>query len=71
MSEGTLYVRDSRTSREYQIPIRHNIIAAADIGKIRGDAHGTDPTARVASGLRIYDPALLYTGVNYQDMTWM
>lgn len=71
MSEGTLYVTDSRTLREYRIPIHHNNIAAPDIGKIKGNPYGTDPAAKVASGLRIYDPTLLYTGVSKQDMTWM
>jgi citrate synthase len=71
MSEGTLHVRDSRTSREYAIPIRHNSIAAGDIKKIKGNVQGSNPADKVANGLRVYDPALSNTAIIESNMTWM
>lgn len=71
MSEGTLHVTDSRTSKEYTIPIRHNSIAAADIKKIKGDVTKSNPADKIANGLRVYDPSLGNTAIDHGKMTWM
>jgi hypothetical protein len=71
MSEGTLHVTDSRTSKEYTIPIRRNSIAAADLKKIKGDATESNPADKVENGLRVYDPSLGNTAIDHGRMTWM
>jgi citrate synthase len=61
MSDGFLLVRDSRTARDYELPIRRNTILATDLKKIK--AMGGDPADKAAAGLRVYDPGLQNTTV--------
>lgn len=63
MSSGTLLVKDSRTNRQYEIPIHRNAVLATDFKKIKAPAAGTDRTDHVAGGLRVHDPGLLNTTV--------
>src|SRR4030088_608907 len=53
MAEETLTITDNRTGRRYEVPIRGDAIAAADLLKITSDGSG--------SGLLSYDPAFLNT----------
>ena len=71
MSTGTLFVKDSRTHSEYEIPIRHNTIDALALKKIKAPSAGTNPADKVANGLRIYDPGLQNTAVAESKLTWM
>ncbi|OJJ46042.1 hypothetical protein ASPZODRAFT_16637 [Penicilliopsis zonata CBS 506.65] len=63
MSSGTLFVKDSRTLLQYEIPIRKNAILATDFKVIKAPSAGTDRADSVAGGLRIHDPGLQNTTV--------
>ncbi|OKL55969.1 hypothetical protein UA08_08749 [Talaromyces atroroseus] len=71
MSEGTLFVKDSRTSKEYEIPITRNSVKAADFKKIVGPAEGTNPADHVAKGLRLFDPGVQHTATHESKITWV
>ena len=71
MSTGTLSVKDSRTTLEYEIPIRHNSIDALALKNIKAPPAGTNPADKVANGLRILDPGLQNTAITTSNMTWM
>ena len=70
MSNGSLYIRDSRTSREYEIPIRRNTILATDLKNIKASAHGANRADKVADGLRVHDPGRQNTTVVETSMTY-
>ena len=63
MSEGNLFVKDSRTSLEYEIPIHRNSIHATAFKNIRAPAIHSHSANKVADGLRVYDPGLQNTAV--------
>ena len=70
MSEGKLTVTDSRTSREYEIPIHRNVIDAAKFKAIRAPAEGTDLADQVKNGIRLYDPGLRNTATAESKLTF-
>ena len=70
MSEGTLFVRDSRTSQEYEIPIHRNAVRATAFKAIKAPGDGTNRADKVASGLRVFDPGLQNTTVIETAMTF-
>lgn len=61
MSEGKLFVKDSRTQREYEIPITRNTVPATAFKHIKGPATDTTRIDRGSSGLKVYDPGLANT----------
>jgi hypothetical protein len=63
MSSGTLYIRDSRTNAEYEIPIRRNAVSAVNFKRIKAPAAATDRADQVTGGLRVHDPGLQNTTV--------
>jgi citrate synthase len=63
MSSGTLFIRDSRTDANYEIPIYRNAIRASDLQRVQADPIGSDRADQVAHGLRVYDPGLQNTAV--------
>ncbi|OJJ69579.1 hypothetical protein ASPBRDRAFT_130876 [Aspergillus brasiliensis CBS 101740] len=63
MSSGILYVKDSRTDVQYEIPIRRNAVSAMDLKKIKAPRTGTDRADQVAGGLRVHDPGLRNTTI--------
>ena len=63
MSSGTLFVKDSRTNVQYEVPIKRNAILATDIKKIKGSPVNSDRADQVAGGLRVHDPGLQNTTV--------
>ena len=71
MSEGKLFIKDSRTSREYEIPITHDAVPASAFGKIKGPV--TDPTRidKGSRGLKIYDPGLANTATIESSLLYM
>lgn len=71
MSEDKLFVKDSRTSREYEIPITRNAVPAGAFGQIKGPV--TDPTRidKGSRGLRIYDPGLANTATIESSLLYM
>lgn len=71
MSNGKLYVKDSRTWKDYEIPITRNTINAADIQKIVGSADGQDAADRVHKGLRMFDPGFHHTISHESKITWV
>ncbi|SLM35682.1 citrate synthase [Lasallia pustulata] len=70
MSEGKLTIRDSRTSRDYEIPIHRNVIDAAKFKAIRAPAEGTDLADQVKDGIRLYDPGLRNTATVESKLTF-
>lgn len=71
MSDGTLFIKDSRTSKEYTVPIKRNSVNASDFQKIVGPDTDTDPADKVAKGLRLFDPGLHYTATHESKVTWV
>ena len=71
MSEGKLYVKDSRTSQEYEIPIKRNTVPAGAFKQIKGPV--TDSTRRDQgrSALKVYDPGLANTATIESDLLYM
>ncbi|GFG09619.1 citrate synthase [Aspergillus udagawae] len=72
MSSGTLYIRDSRTNAEYEIPIRRNAVSATDFKRIKAPSAGADRADQVRGGLRVHDPGLqnttvVETGISFSD----
>ena len=70
MSEGVLNITDSRTSREYEIPVRRNTILATDLKQIKGSNVGANQADKVGDGLRVFDPGLKNTSVVETDMSY-
>jgi citrate synthase len=68
MSSGTLYIRDSRTNAQYQIPVERNAVRATDLKRIKASSIATDPADQVANGLRVHDPGLQNTTVMENDI---
>ncbi|KAJ5511378.1 Citrate synthase-like core [Penicillium expansum] len=63
MSSGTLFIRDSRTNKNYEIPINRNAVRATDLQGIRAPSLNSNRADQVAHGLRVYDPGLQNTAV--------
>ncbi|KAJ5371608.1 hypothetical protein N7517_003614 [Penicillium concentricum] len=63
MSTGTLFIRDSRTNVDYEVPITRNAIRATDLQRIQAPSLNSDRADQVAHGLRVYDPGLQNTAV--------
>ncbi|CAI7636614.1 unnamed protein product [Penicillium glandicola] len=63
MSTGTLFIRDSRTNVNYEIPINQNAVRATDLQRIRAPSLNSNRADQVAHGLRVYDPGLQNTAV--------
>ena len=63
MSDGTLFIEDSRSGKKYEIPIRRNAVLATDLKKIKASSTGENRADRVTGGLRLYDPGLENTTV--------
>ncbi|KAJ5153627.1 Citrate synthase-like core [Penicillium coprophilum] len=63
MSTGTLFIRDSRTNVNYEIPITRNAVRATDLQRIQAPALNSNRADQVAHGLRVYDPGLQNTAV--------
>ena len=71
MSEGTLFVKDSRTSREYEIPISRNAVPAGAFKQIKGPVTDTTRIDRGSVGLKLYDPGLANTATIESRLTYM
>lgn len=71
MSEGVLYVTDSRTSLDYQIPIHRNSIKAVDFQAIKGQVAHSDLADQTGNGLRLFDPGFKNTAVSESKITFM
>ncbi|KAJ5193552.1 hypothetical protein N7449_009694 [Penicillium cf. viridicatum] len=63
MSTGTLFIRDSRTNANYEIPINRNAVRATDLKRIRAPWFNSNGADQVPYGLRVYDPGLQNTAV--------
>ena len=71
MSEGVLYITDSRTSQRYEIPIHRNTVQASSFQAIKAPSAGTNRADQVANGLRLYDPGLKNTAVSESKLTFL
>jgi citrate synthase len=65
-AQGKLFVRDSRTSRDYEILISNNTINASDFQKIQLSSNGRSMTK--ASGPLLYDPGMENTAVKKTEI---
>lgn len=64
MSDEKLFVKDSRTACEYEIPIHRNAISATEFKKIKGlKKTSLNHADNINGGLRIYDPGLQNTAI--------
>ena len=63
MSEGRLFVKDSRTGHNYEIPIHHNVVRATDFQRIKAPGTISEKADAVTKGLRVFDPGLQNTAV--------
>ena len=66
-----LYIKDSRTSLEYQIPIRRNAVNAADFQAIKGPVTKSPVADQVGNGVRLFDPGFKNTAVSESKITFM
>lgn len=71
MSDGTLHIKDSRTQREYEIPISRNSVPAVAFKQIKGPPIDTTRIDRGSVGLKIYDPGLANTATIESKLTFM
>ena len=71
MSEGHLYIKDSRTWKDYTIPISKNAILASDINKINASTGESDAADKVDKGLRVLDPGFNHTASHESKITWV
>ena len=69
MSAGRLFVKDSRTSYEYEIPIHRNGVRATDFKRIKAAGTNLNRADKVADGLRVFDPGLQNTAVVETSIT--
>ncbi|KAJ5190013.1 hypothetical protein N7491_007946 [Penicillium cf. griseofulvum] len=70
MSTGTLFIRDSRTNVNYEIPINQNSVRATDLQRIRAPSVNSNRADQVAHGLRVYDPGLQNTAVTQSAISF-
>jgi len=54
-----LTVTDSRTKRDYQIPIQNNVVKGQDLAKIQSENADT---------LRVFDPGFANTAIMYSTV---
>ena len=71
MSEGKLLVKDSRTSREYEIPIAHDAVPASAFRQIKGPVTHPTRSDKGSRGLIIYDPGLANTATTETSLLYM
>lgn len=67
---GELTVIDSRTDRQYHIPINNNAVQATDIGAIFVGGE-YDIAQRMSNGLKILDPGFSNTAVMKSRITFV
>ncbi|KAJ5125050.1 uncharacterized protein N7515_008875 [Penicillium bovifimosum] len=70
MSTGTLFIRDSRTNLNYEIPLYRNAVRATDLQRIRAPSLNSDRADQVAHGLRVHDPGLQNTAVTQSAISF-
>ena len=71
MSEGKLLVKDSRTQREYEIPIERNAVAAAAFKQIKSPEVDQTRQDKGSSGLKVYDQGLANIAAIESDLLFM
>ncbi|KAL3497178.1 citrate synthase-like protein [Aspergillus germanicus] len=58
-----MLVTDSRTNKQYEIPIKHNADLARDFKSIKAPGREANQADQMSGGLRLHDPGLLNTTV--------
>lgn len=71
MSEGKLFVKDSRTQREYEIPISKNAVSATAFKQIKSPEIDQTRQDKGSSSLKVYDPGLANTATLESDLLFM
>ncbi|KXG51976.1 Citrate synthase-like, core [Penicillium griseofulvum] len=67
---GTLFIHDSRTYVNYEIPINQNSVRAIDLQRIRAPSLNSNHADQLAHGLRVYDPGLQNTAVTQSAISF-
>ncbi|CAG7927768.1 unnamed protein product [Penicillium olsonii] len=67
---GTLFIRDSRTNLNYEIPIQQNSIRATDLQRIKPNPTECDRADQPHHGLRVHDPGLQNTAVTHSAISF-
>ncbi|KAL6715299.1 hypothetical protein ACLMJK_007564 [Lecanora helva] len=62
-NQGSLFIKDSRTSRKYEIPIHRNGVRATAFKRIKAPGTSQNTADKTADGLRVFDPGLQNTAV--------
>ncbi|KAI1828212.1 citrate synthase-like protein [Xylaria intraflava] len=70
-SSQSLTVRDNRTNKTYEIPIKNNSILASDFKKIKAAPGNDRQEDETEQGLRLYDPAYMNTAVVQSKITYI
>ena len=68
---GILHITDSRTKRQYEIPIHRNAVEAVRFKEIRAPKDYHHPADQVESGLRIFDQGFQNTAVMKSQITYV
>lgn len=71
MSEGKLLIKDSRTQREYEIPIGRNAVPATAFKEIRSPEVDQSRQDKGSVGLKVFDPGLANTATLESDLLFM
>ena len=71
MSEGKLLIKDTRTLKEYELPITHDTVPARAFSAIKGPDTDLTGSKKDGRGLRIYDPGLANTAVIESGLVYM
>lgn len=66
-----LKVYDSRTEKEYKIPIHNNSVKATDFNQVKLPTDGLDKRTQVKPGLRVFDRGFLNTACVESSITLM
>lgn len=68
---GILHITDSRTNRQYKIPIQRNAVEAVRFKEIRAPKDHHHPADQVEGGLRVFDQGFQNTAVMKSQITYV
>ena len=68
---GILHITDSRTNRQYEIPIHRNAVEAVRFKEIRAPKDYHHPADQVEGGLRVFDQGFQNTAVMKSQITYV
>ena len=68
---GVLHITDSRTNRQYEVPIQRNAVEAVRFKAIRAPKDYHHPADQVEGGLRVLDQGFQNTAVMKSQITYV